>query len=135
MTQSRYYIDDTYRSEGVEPWDETSEYAPTPGYFRSPTTAPLYLVLDYFSYLSGKRWGVYEEEPPSCIHYIIEWRVTINKKIVLKDTEEDLVLALRAYWQRFLQDKQDKVLCRKTSPNGRVRADDTEIVVSVNDRI
>jgi hypothetical protein len=76
----------------------------------------------------------YDEDPPSCIHYSIEWRVTLNSKVVSKDTEQDLVLAPASYWQLFLQPKLGKLLRKKLPQNKCVRSDDTNVVVSVADR-
>jgi hypothetical protein len=46
---------------------------------------------------------LYNENPPSSIHYAVEWKVTHseknkkNKKVVSKDTEQDVVLTPVAY--------------------------------------
>ena len=76
----------------------------------------------------------YNEDPPTCIHYSIEWKVTVNSKVVSKDTEQDLVLAPSSYWQSFLQPKLEKLLQRKIARNKRVMADDTTVVMSVTER-
>jgi hypothetical protein len=76
----------------------------------------------------------YDEDPPSCIHYSIEWKVTVNSKVISKDTEQNLVLAPAAFWELVLQPKLEKLLRRKVPHNRCVRPDDTNIVVSVTER-
>ncbi|OBT41609.1 hypothetical protein VE00_07827 [Pseudogymnoascus sp. WSF 3629] len=61
--------------------------------------------------------NTYDEVPPSCIHYSIEWKVTLNGKLISKDTEQNL-----------------KLLRKKVSSNKRVTPDDTNVVVLVTDR-
>lgn len=72
----------------------------------------------------------YDEDPPICIHYSIEWKVTLNNRTVAKDTEQDLVLAPRFHWRLFLQPKLKELLSRKY-PHKEIESDDTSVVVSV----
>jgi hypothetical protein len=76
----------------------------------------------------------YDEDPPTCLRYSIEWKVTLNNKLISKDTEPNLVLAPRFYWSLFLREKLDKLLQKKLSPSKRVICEDTNVIVSVTDR-
>ncbi|CAN9251087.1 unnamed protein product [Alternaria alternata] len=87
--------------------------------------------------LSLDEWNeneTYDEEPPTCLHYSIEWKVTLNNKLLSKDTEPDLVLAPRFYWSLFLREKLEKLLQKKLPPSKRVACEDTNVVVSVTER-
>jgi hypothetical protein len=42
--------------------------------------------------------GIYDEDPPSCLYYSIEWKVNLNQKLISKDTEQDFVLAPMYHW-------------------------------------
>ena len=151
MTQSPYHIDYTSQSTEPEQW----EYAPTPGYFGSPyaarsisspspssvletgierTSRPGPKSLRFIQLSEWEEGRSYQEDPPTCIHYRIEWRVTINSREVSQDTEEDLSLAPSSFWQLSLEKKLEKVLRRKTARHRRVTADDTVITVLTSDR-
>ncbi len=39
------------------------------------------------------------------MHYIMEWKLTVNKRVVAKQTEDDLVLALSDFWNEELSSK------------------------------
>jgi hypothetical protein len=123
---SQYRLDDASQSNGHEPWEHNSDYAPTPGYCGSsyaaistrspspssvvensivPTTKCSPRVLKFIRLCDWEDGKAYDEDPPTCIHYRIEWRVTVNNREVSKDTEEDVVLAPSAFWQLSLRDK------------------------------
>ncbi|CAG8192768.1 unnamed protein product [Penicillium nalgiovense] len=127
--------------------------APTPGYCGSsyaaistrspspssvvknsivPTTKCSPRVLKFLRLCDWEDGKAYDEDPPTCIHYRIEWRVTNNNREVSKDTEEDVVLAPSAFWQLSLEKKLEKAC--KTARHRQVRPDDTVIVASTTDR-
>jgi hypothetical protein len=78
--------------------------------------------------------NTYDEDVPTCLHYSIEWKVSVNKKIISRDTEQDLVLAPTVYWHESLKPSLDELLQSKVAHNRPIRCDDTTVVASVNDR-
>ncbi|KAL4866678.1 hypothetical protein BDV12DRAFT_187221 [Aspergillus spectabilis] len=102
--------DGTYEAESWR-WDESPQYAPTPGNFGHTPSSP-----SHFSYIRSTH--LY------CIHYWIEWKITLNKRTVIKDTEQDLVLAPGFYWRLFLQPKLREKLDAKYL-HKRIVIDDT----------
>ncbi|GKU08978.1 unnamed protein product, partial [Fusarium langsethiae] len=81
--------------------------------------------------------SAYDESPPTCIHYSIEWKLQLRKGRLAKltnDTEQNLVLAPGAFWGTILEAKVERLL-RQKSPRGKNYVpEETIIVVSVTDR-
>ncbi|KAJ5104245.1 hypothetical protein N7532_004774 [Penicillium argentinense] len=63
-----------------------------------------------------------------------KWKVTVNKKVVSRDTEEDVALTPSAYRPIPLKGKLEKLLEGQISRKAGIRSDDTSIVVLVIDR-
>jgi hypothetical protein len=78
--------------------------------------------------------NAYDEYPPTCIHYSIEWKLIVEKKLIAKETEPDLVLAPGAFWTTALRPRLDKLSARKLPQNKCFSVDETIVVVSVTDR-
>jgi hypothetical protein len=58
------------------------------------------LQPEKLQFLQLEKWdeqNSYDEDVPSCLHYSIEWKVTVNNNVVSKDTKQDLVLVPTAY--------------------------------------
>lgn len=83
---------------------------------------------DWHEYLA------YDEHPPTCIYYSIEWRLTINNRIAAKDTEQDVVLVPHAFWETFLCPKLEKLLDKKLPSNKSLKADEAKVVMLVTNR-
>jgi hypothetical protein len=76
----------------------------------------------------------YDEDTPTRLRYSIEWKVTVNNKVVSRDTEQDVVLAPAVYWCMYLQPRVDTLVARKLPTGGQAECDDTTVVATVNDR-
>ena len=73
----------------------------------------------------------YDQLPPSCVHYIMEWKLTLNRRLVAKQTEDDLVVAPSDFWNEELSSKIADIVKSTGKP---CEADATTIAISVNDR-
>ena len=76
----------------------------------------------------------YRKNRPSCIRYTIEWKVTLNKKAIVKNTERDVVLLPAAYFDVILSPKIKAIVDKQNSQKKNVHPENTSVVVSVNDR-
>jgi hypothetical protein len=115
--------DDPFESDSYEPWDLYD-------YPSQQQTQADKLKLCQFADWDSER--TYDENPPSYIHYSIEWKVTVNNRAIIpKDTEQDIVLALADYWEHFLKPKLENFVRKKNRP---LRSEDTTVTVSVTAR-
>jgi hypothetical protein len=65
------------------------------------------------------------------MHYLMEWKLTLNRRLVAKQTEDDLVLAPSDFWKEELSSKIADIVKSTGKP---CKPDATTIILSVNDR-
>jgi hypothetical protein len=118
MTASSYCNENDLQPYDLDAVDQDSQYAPTLGYVghASASRSGLSPSPRYFSETdteelsqnvpnrprllqsSEMNGGLLSDElPASCIQYTIEWKVRVNKKVISRDTEEDVALTPSAY--------------------------------------
>ncbi|KDN71849.1 hypothetical protein CSUB01_12267 [Colletotrichum sublineola] len=76
----------------------------------------------------------YDEQPPTYIHYSLEWKLTANNRTVSKDSEPNLVLTPSDLWELTLRSKLNSLVTKKLAANKTFKLDDTTVTVSVRDR-
>lgn len=52
----------------------------------------------------------YDEQPSSYIHYELEWKLTLNKRVVAKQTGQDPVPASGGFWKMTLSPELEKLV-------------------------
>ena len=64
------------------------------------------------------------------MHYIMKWKLALNKRVVAKQTEDDLVLAPSDFWNKELASKIADIVKSLVKP---CKANVIMIVISIND--
>ncbi|KAJ5720259.1 uncharacterized protein N7483_008193 [Penicillium malachiteum] len=132
MAYAAFDNDDIYQSRLPDFRDPTPSYAPTPGrewtpsvLCSSPDPDPLIfsersspLHKSQSDQLDFMQEGEVDDGGLDYVHYQIEWRVKLNNRVVAKDTEQDLALPPRSYWER-IKDTAGNILRRKIAHNRR----------------
>jgi hypothetical protein len=85
--------------------------------------------VPYADWVPGQSYA--EQPPPSSMHYIMKWKLTLNKRVVAKQTEDDLVLAPSDFWNKELASKIADIVKSLGKP---CKANVIMIVISINDR-
>lgn len=139
---------DTYAGEFIADgqWTQYSD-APTPAFyvdsqgvehsFRPSSATPSVSCAKRLTFVPLTNWdrdATYDEVPLTYIHYSIECKVMVNKKVIFKETEPDIVLDPASYWRLLLQPRVEELLKKNIIPPRSVRANNTNVVVSVTDR-
>lgn len=93
---------------------------------------PARKTLPFVPYADWVPDQCYDELPPSCIHYIMEWKLTLNRRVAAKQTENDIVVAPSDFWNKELSAKIADIV---KSTDKSCEADATTIAISVNDRL
>ncbi|KAM7210081.1 hypothetical protein V8F06_014538 [Rhypophila decipiens] len=113
---SQWYNEDNldYRTPELTYGDRSASFTPQDQPQRRRPGLPLLQLADWNPSLP------YDESPPTCIHYSIEWKMLLKKGRLSKltnDTEQNLVLAPGAFWDQTLKPKLLQLLAKKTPRN------------------
>ncbi len=65
---------------------------------RQSQRRPARLALSPVAYTDWVPGDLYDDQLPFRLHYLLEWKLTLNKRTVAKQTEKDLGIAPSGFW-------------------------------------
>ena len=134
-TQSQTSTPSTHPSQVSRVPNHAHSFAASPAPVRTRkrngTVRPQLRLLRLEEWDQGKS---YDEDPPTCLHYSIEWAVTLNGQEILRDTEPDLVLNPAAYWQLCLRRRVEGLVQQKLGATDSNKPDHIVVVVANSGR-
>jgi hypothetical protein len=90
--------------------------------------------VDHDGRLLLQEWDGIAEPPVDTLRYTVEWKAVLKTKRLGMNTEEDVFLSPKAFWDATLQHGLDASLEREFSQHNRPEPCDTLVVVSVSKR-
>lgn len=112
----------------------SSDNESQPRHLSSPQRSQRRPARDTLPFVPYEDWipdQLYNDQPPSCMRYVMDWKLTLNRITAAKQTEDDLGLAPSDFWNEELSPKIADIV---TSTGKPCEAEATTIVISVNDR-
>ncbi|KAK4071308.1 hypothetical protein Purlil1_13462 [Purpureocillium lilacinum] len=116
--------------DGTQAESELQPACPTAAPGRSQLR-PARNTLPFVPYADWDAGQSYDDVPPTCILYVLEWKITFNNRQVRKQTEEGLVVAPGEFWDEDLSIRVEDIAKKTAKPS---MPDTTTIIMSVNDR-
>jgi hypothetical protein len=83
------------------------------------------------TFLPYEDWDASAEIPPGHLVHTVEWKVTLNKRTIVKITELDVIVPPSSFFEHVVKSKLDKALKTKRLSQKRYHVESTDVVVSV----
>lgn len=90
--------------------------------------------VDQDGQLLLQEWDGVTEPPVYTLRYTVEWKAVLKTKRLGMNTEEDVFLSPKAFWEATLQQSLDASIEREFYQHNRPEPCDTLVVVSVSKR-
>ncbi|KAK8120309.1 hypothetical protein PG999_004429 [Apiospora kogelbergensis] len=119
-------------------FDSQSPSADSPGVIQTQTSdrssrsaTPSQQGTLTFAPANGDRDTSNRRSRSNHIRYDVEWKVTFNRRSKAEDTEQDVTLSPREFWESSLRRKLENVAEKKFPANKSFQVEDTKMIVSV----
>lgn len=92
---------------------------------------------DKVTFMKEADWDpkkTYTRVPRTCFNYVIDWRVTVKRRIVLRSTESHVVVTPSCFWERFLKARLEALIHETSAESGALRPLRTNLVISTSAR-
>lgn len=127
------FSDDDLEDQLTDVPDQPSQLPRRAGLSQPSQLRPVPQTLPFLPLTEWDPDQRYDDQPPSYIHYALEWKMTLNNRNVARQTEQDIALAPGDFWDHTLRPELER-LVEKTRSNKPCKADATTITMSVTDR-